>query len=167
VATATQQTRRRLTTNTPMCWLATAAAAVAPAGGTNTKQPTLTPEPNRTDPCCHRAPLQVDRRARQALGVVGAPLAPFLALLRGHNSRGLPAVRCVGAEAERRGGVLCVAPAYVVSPQGGAGAPNPPPPPPCMCVYCGLSACVVGISGCLWFTCTSSRAAAPKQLATN
>jgi hypothetical protein len=37
--------------------------------------------------------------------------------LRGHNSRRLPAVRCVSAGAERREGVLCVVPAYVVSPQ--------------------------------------------------
>jgi hypothetical protein len=45
---------------------------------------------------------------------------PFLVLLlRGRNNRRLPAVRCVGAGAERREGVLCMAPAYVVCPQAG------------------------------------------------
>jgi hypothetical protein len=54
----------------------------------------------------------------QALGAVGALMGSFLALLRGHNIRRLPAVRCVGAGAERReGGGFCVARAYVVSPQ--------------------------------------------------
>jgi hypothetical protein len=60
---------------------------------------------------------KAENKKRQALGVVGGLLVPFLVLLRGHNSRGLPAVRCVSAGAERRGDVLCVAPAYVVSPR--------------------------------------------------
>jgi hypothetical protein len=47
----------------------------------------------------------------------GGLLVLFLVLLRGHNGRRLQAVRCVSAGAERREGVLCVAPAYVVSPQ--------------------------------------------------
>jgi hypothetical protein len=45
---------------------------------------------------------------RQALGVVGELLCPFLVLLRGHSScRRLSAARCVSAGAERREGVRC------------------------------------------------------------
>jgi hypothetical protein len=72
--------------------------------------------PNRTGSGCHRAPLQADRGSMRLGLLVLSCLGP-LALLRGHNSRRLPAVRCVSAGAGRREGGFCVAPAYVASPQ--------------------------------------------------
>jgi hypothetical protein len=99
-------TANEAATNTPRCWLATWQRQQRPwpllLAGTNTRQLTLTPGHNRPGSSCHRAPLEVSGQ-RQALGVVGELLGPFLVLLRGHNSRKLPAVRCVSAGAERRG----------------------------------------------------------------
>jgi hypothetical protein len=40
----------------------------------------------------------------------------------------LPPVRCASAGAERRGGVLCAGPAYVVIPQAGGKAQDNWPP---------------------------------------
>jgi hypothetical protein len=64
--------------------------------------------------CRNRRSTPPPSGQRQALGVVGELLGPFLVPLRGGNTMGLPAVRFVGAVAERRGGVLCLAPARAV-----------------------------------------------------